>query len=96
MFVYGRFRIDKQGQIFFSQLFDVLHKVIGTDVSKVSFDVACFENGLWKYAVYSNDEAGFRKLSHDIKGSCHCMMEASGPYYLKLALFLHSKQSERF
>jgi len=71
-----------------------MDKVIGIDVSKASFDVACFENNSWKHAIYTNDEAGFKKLATDFGGHCCYAMEASGPYYLKLAMYLHSCGNE--
>lgn len=67
-----------------------MHKVIGIDVSKASFDVACFEVS-WSHAIYPNNEDGFKKLVKDFKGDGHFVMEASGPYYFKLAMFLFSK-----
>lgn len=65
-------------------------KHVGIDISKLSFDVA-IENEKGKYAHYkfSNDNSGFNKLLKllDNENDC-CVMEASGPYYLKLAFFL--------
>lgn len=63
---------------------------IGIDISKLSFDVA-IRNEKEKYSHYkfSNDYEGFAKfiellsVENDI-----CVMEASGPYYLKLATYL--------
>jgi len=63
---------------------------IGIDISKLSFDVA-IKNESDKYSHYkfSNDYEGFisfkKLLNEDLDV---CVMEASGPYYLKLAQYL--------
>lgn len=65
-------------------------KYIGIDISKLSFDVA-IKNESDKYSHYkfSNDNKGFldfkKLLNEDLDV---CVMEASGPYYLKLAQYL--------
>lgn len=67
---------------------------IGIDISKLSFDVAIkSESDKYSHYKFSNDNegfAGFRKLLG--KDWDVCVMEASGPYYLKLAqdLFEHN------
>ena len=63
---------------------------IGIDISKLSFDVA-IKKGSDKYLhhKFSNDNegfAGFKKLLNEDLDVC--VMEASGPYYLKLAQYL--------
>ncbi len=64
-------------------------KYIGIDISKDYFDVA-IEGGSEKYKSYqfSNDRKGFSKLLKSLTPSSWCVMEASGPYYLRLATFL--------
>lgn len=63
---------------------------IGIDISKLSFDVA-IKNERDKYSHYkfSNDNQGFinfkKLLNEDLD---ICVMEASGPYYLKLSQYL--------
>ncbi len=92
-------RIDKSQADFFRLLFWSKHKAmkksksyVGIDISKQSFDVA-IENVQGKYIHYklSNDPAGFTKLLKLLDEESICVMEASGPYYLKLAFFLSEK-----
>ena len=68
-----------------------MSKVIGIDVSKATFDVSWQENGKYKPAVFANEKKGFGKFLKVLSKVDHCVMEASGPYYLSLAMFLHSK-----
>jgi transposase len=68
-----------------------MSKVIGIDVSKATFDVSWQENGKYKPTVFANESKGFRCFLKALKSGDHCIMEASGPYYLSLAMFLHSK-----
>ena len=56
----------------------------GIDVSKSTYDV--FLEG--KSYVFENDHDGFKSLSSILPENAHCVMEATGPYYLKLAVFL--------
>lgn len=58
----------------------------GIDVSKLTFDV--FLEG--KSHVFTNEVNGFNKFLSTLPQSAHCVMEATGPYYLKLAVYLHS------
>lgn len=59
----------------------------GIDVSKKSLDV--YYQGC-SY-VFSNSLEGFKQLKRCIdNNSAWCVMEATGPYYLKLAVFLNS------
>jgi len=59
----------------------------GIDVSKQSFDVYYQGNSY----VFNNAVEGFIKLKKLINlGQTCCVMEATGPYYLSLAVFLHS------
>jgi transposase len=66
-------------------------KVKGIDISKETFDVSWKENGKTKPAIFNNDEKGFKQFLKVLEDGDHCVMEASGPYYLKLAMFLHGK-----
>lgn len=61
---------------------------IGVDISKLSFDVAIEKEGGYAYYKLPNDQKGFAALMNLIKGPCKVVMEASGPYYLRLAVFL--------
>lgn len=66
-----------------------MSKVIGIDISKETFDVCYEESGKCHHYIFSNDNRGFRSFKKLLLSSDHCVMEASGPYYLPLALFLH-------
>jgi len=62
---------------------------VGIDISKTSFDVAIEKNNRYYYYKFSNDRAGFKELLKTInEEDSWCVMEASGPYYLKLAWYL--------
>lgn len=70
-----------------------MYKVIGIDISKASFDVS-FEttNGDFQHEKFNNDMRGFKSFRKLIQEEDHCVMEASGPYYLKLAHYLFNEQ----
>ncbi len=59
---------------------------VGVDVSKDSFDAYNIELG---GRQFSNDEVGFKLFKKWTSSSVHVVMEASGPYYLRLAHQLH-------
>jgi transposase len=63
----------------------------GIDISKAFFDVAVMESGSIRYHHFNNDQAGFSALFAILPESSHVVMEASGPYYLRLACYLHAK-----
>ena len=65
---------------------------VGIDISKTFFDVALPGPGQYRHLRFSNDAAGFNKLLEALKPlQAHCVMEASGPYYLRLASYLYEK-----
>lgn len=68
---------------------------IGIDISKLTFDVAIrLASGKYKYVKFSNNFDGFGLFIKLLESEdAVCVMEASGPYYLKLATFLwdHNK-----
>ncbi|MCV9387461.1 IS110 family transposase [Reichenbachiella ulvae] len=66
-------------------------KVVGIDISKRTFDVSFKSEGKWFYKVFPNTSKGFTKLLQLLEDQDKCVMEASGPYYLPLALFLDKK-----
>lgn len=69
-----------------------MYKVIGIDISKASFDVSFRkEKGVYVYFKFSNDVNGFNKFHKYVDQSDHCVMEASGPYYLFLAHYFFEK-----
>jgi transposase len=59
---------------------------VGVDISKGSFDA--YTQGLGG-RQFSNDDTGFKLFKKWIGDSVHVVMEASGPYYLRLAHDLH-------
>lgn len=63
---------------------------IGIDISKLTFDVAILnEKEKYNHHKFSNDGDGFTKMMQLLnQESDVCVMEASGPYYLKLATYL--------
>lgn len=67
-------------------------KIIGIDISKLTFDVAYQVLGKWKHYTFTNDVVGFKQLLRVVQETDHCVMEASGPYYLRLAHFLYEKE----
>lgn len=66
---------------------------IGIDISKLSFDVAIKDNEKYSHFKFSNDNEGFIKFRELLNQDyAICVMEASGPYYLKLATFLFNRK----
>ena len=65
---------------------------IGIDISKSSFDVAIEKDNRYHHYKFGNDKAGFKELLKAINVTDPwCVMEASGPYYLKLAWYLREQ-----
>lgn len=63
--------------------------VTGIDCSKDYFDISVLKDHAVVFRCrFSNDRAGFEALLPHVLGS-HVSMEATGPYYFRLALFLH-------
>jgi transposase len=60
----------------------------GIDISKDRFDVYCVETG---HNRYSNDEGGFKSFLKVLSAGSHCVMEATGCYHHRLALFLYDR-----
>lgn len=65
-----------------------MDKFIGIDISKQTFDVSFKEK---KQEIFGNDQEGFKNLFEKIDAQTGVVMEASGPYYLNLATFLHTR-----
>ena len=63
----------------------------GIDISKSFFDVAFLQGGHYIYHKFSNDRNGFKALLKVLPLDSRVVMEASGPYYLQLACFLHDE-----
>ncbi|SFQ51858.1 IS110 family transposase [Flavobacterium akiainvivens] len=64
---------------------------VGIDISKLTFDIAIFQSGKYQYYKFENETKGFKAFLKLLSASDCCVMEASGPYYLKLACFLFDK-----
>jgi transposase len=60
----------------------------GIDISKDSFDVYSDHIG---HISYSNTNEGFKSFLKVLDTNCHCVMEATGCYHHKLAMFLYDK-----
>ena len=59
---------------------------IGIDISKSFFDVSMGD----RHYQFSNETSGFECLLKLLNIEDHIVMEASGPYYLRLACYLHT------
>ncbi len=66
-------------------------KIIGIDISKQTFDVGFMKESIWQHFVFENNEKGFRELLKKLEVDDWLVMEASGPYYLQLALFFYKE-----
>ena len=66
-------------------------KIIGIDISKQTFDVRFREKKKLLHKIYDNNSRGFKKFFKSIenKDRVIIVMEASGPYYVKLASYLY-------
>src|SRR5690349_15736925 len=63
----------------------------GFDISKSHFDLSILSTGkAGRSAKLSNDQTGFSQLKSILPTGAHCIMEATGPYYLRLAVWLHT------
>ncbi|MCC6186388.1 MAG: transposase [Chitinophagaceae bacterium] len=67
---------------------------VGIDVSKLCFDVAIPSSKGYAHHQFSNDEKGFKSFlkTLSVLERCQIVMEATGPYYLRLACYLHQAQ----
>jgi transposase len=65
---------------------------IGVDISKLFFDVALTEGEGYRYYRFDNNQAGFSALLKVLPLESLVVMEASGPYYLRLATYLSEKE----
>lgn len=66
---------------------------VGIDISKNSFDVAVpstTKEG-YRHLKFSNNSLGFKKFLDQLTPGSNCVMEASGVYYLQLAIYLHEQ-----
>jgi transposase len=67
------------------------HNYVGVDISKEAFDVAVHQADGYHYYKFPNDSIGFKALLELLSPEHQVVMEASGPYYLKLACYLHGR-----
>lgn len=58
----------------------------GIDISKDSFDVYSDQFG---YSSYANTKTGFKSFLKVLGQNSHCVMEATGSYHHRLAVFLY-------
>lgn len=63
----------------------------GIDISKEFFDVAVFNGEGYRYFKFNNDLMGFEALLAVLPANSQVVMEASGPYYLRVACYLVNK-----
>lgn len=69
-----------------------MSKFTGIDISKQAFDCSITKgDGKIETKKMSNNLKGFEKLTSLLPSDAWVIMEASGPYYLKLATHLHEK-----
>lgn len=68
-----------------------IKKYVGIDISKLDFDVAIEQEEGYQHLKLSNDKKGFRQLVAGLTTESHIVMEASGPYYVGLASYLHEQ-----
>jgi transposase len=64
--------------------------VIGLDISKETIDAGYLKEGKWLHVEVPNGPEGFRVLDKlAVGGDFLYVMEATGPYYLQAAMYLH-------
>jgi transposase len=68
-----------------------VEKVAGIDISKYSLDVCVITGESERQRSFTNDLQGFKELYDWIGQEMHCVMEVTGPYYLRVASYLHLK-----
>jgi transposase len=68
-----------------------MYKYTGIDLSKATFDSSITTEKGVITQKFSNDEAGFNKLLKLLPADAQVVLEASGPYYYRLAFFLHAQ-----
>jgi transposase len=66
-----------------------MNKYIAIDVSKQTLDVCFYKDGKWHHFKTVNQKQGFKKIASLGSEEDWFVMEASGPYYLKLAMYLY-------
>jgi transposase len=69
-----------------------MYKYTGIDISKETFDCSITTDTGVISKKFSNNVEGFEKLLQLLPTNAQLVMEASGPYYYRLAFFLHAHQ----
>ncbi len=70
---------------------ECIRNYIGVDVSKETLDVAIERQGQYRHHKIANKATGFKILLGLADRADVVVMEASGPYYMRLACFLHEQ-----
>lgn len=68
-----------------------MSKFVGIDISKKTFDIAYQKQEKWFFSPLPNHQKGFQELVQHLSKEDYVVMEASGPYYLPLATYLHEQ-----
>lgn len=68
-----------------------IKQYVGVDISKDYFDVALPKESSYQHHQLANTPKGFKELMRLLPSDAMVVMEASGPYYLQLAFYLHEK-----
>jgi transposase len=68
-----------------------MYKYTGIDLSKATFDSSITTDAGVISSKFSNDEQGFGQLVKLLPADAQVVLEASGPYYYRLAFFLHAQ-----
>jgi transposase len=68
--------------------------IAGIDISKQSFDVCALVHGKEQVKRFAYNKEGLKALIKWLPQGVLCVMEATGPYYLKLACFLYQQGIE--
>src|SRR5687767_14265519 len=63
----------------------------GIDVSKNYFDACILQDGTERQQRFSNDRTGIAAAAKWVGPEVPCVMEATGPYYIGLAIYLHQQ-----
>jgi len=65
--------------------------VAGIDISKQFFEAGVLINGKEQLRRFAYNQEGLKALVKWLPEGAHCVMEATGPYYLRLACYLHQQ-----
>lgn len=68
--------------------------IVGIDVAKASFDAAWEADGRLEHRSFAYTEAGFAALIEATPAGSHYVMEATGIYHARLALWLYEAQRQ--